>query len=86
MMIHVMMIHVMMIQWQEIIVIANAISFTGSEDQLIWQYESNGVYSSQSMYALVNIRGVRPVYLPAVWKLNIPPRYRCSFGFSLKTK
>jgi hypothetical protein len=35
------------------------------------------------MYALVNFRGVRPVYLPAVWKLKIPPRvqvFLCIFS------
>jgi hypothetical protein len=47
------------VQWQEILVIASSISFTDSEDQLIWQFESSGVYSSQSMYALVNFRGVK---------------------------
>jgi hypothetical protein len=60
--------------WQEICVIANTISLCENEDQLICQYDSNGVYSSQSMYALVNFRGVKPVHLHAVWKLKIPPR------------
>jgi hypothetical protein len=32
------------------------------------------VYSSKSLYAIVNFRGVQPVYLPAVWDLKIPPR------------
>jgi hypothetical protein len=64
----------LLVQWQEILVIASTISFTNSEDQLIWQFESNGVYSSQSMYALVNFRGVKQIFLPAVWKLKIPPR------------
>jgi hypothetical protein len=26
------------------------------------------------MYALVNFRGVKQIFLPAVWKLKIPPR------------
>jgi hypothetical protein len=60
-------------------VIANTISFTDSEDQLIWQFESSGVYSSQSMYALVNFRGVKQIFLPAVWKLKIPPRIQVFF-------
>jgi hypothetical protein len=41
---------------------------------LIWKYESNGVYSSKSLYAIINFRGVQPIYLPAVWDLKIPPR------------
>ena len=64
----------MMMQWQEILAIAGSIVFSNSKDQLIWQYESKGVYSSSSMYSLVNFRGVRQIFLPAVWKLKIPPR------------
>jgi hypothetical protein len=76
----------LLVQWQEILVIASTISFTDSEDQLIWQFESSGVYSSQSMYALVNFRGVKQIFLPVVWKLKISPRIQVFYGFSLKTK
>jgi hypothetical protein len=44
----------MMVQWQEHLVIANTIIFSDDEDQLIWRYETNGVYSSSTMYNLVN--------------------------------
>jgi hypothetical protein len=64
----------MMTNWLELIEIAKTISFTDENDQLIWQYETNGIYSSSSMYALVNFRGIQPIYLPSVWKLKIPPR------------
>jgi hypothetical protein len=64
----------MMSQWQEVLAIAETIVFSEDEDQLIWSYETNGVYSSKSMYAIVNFRGVTPIYLPAVWDLKIPPR------------
>jgi hypothetical protein len=63
-----------MIQWQELLAIAETIDLSNEEDQLIWSYETNGVYSSKTMYALVNFRGVTPIYLPAVWDLKIPPR------------
>jgi hypothetical protein len=69
----------MMMQCQELLVIVNTISFSEDEDQLIWQYETNGVYSSSSMYSLVNLRGVQPVFLPLVWKLKIPPRIQVFF-------
>lgn len=64
----------MMVQWFDLQNIARSVVFSGEEDQLIWQYKTNGFYSSRSMYALVNFRGIRPIYLPAVWNLKIPPR------------
>jgi hypothetical protein len=64
----------MMAQWQELLAIAETIVFNTDEDQLIWAYETDGVYSSKSMCALVNFRGLTPIFLPAVWDLKIPPR------------
>jgi hypothetical protein len=54
--------------------IAKGITFSNSLDRLIWKYESNGVYSSKFLYAIVNFRGIQPVYLPVVWDLKISPR------------
>jgi hypothetical protein len=76
----------MMVQCQELLVIINTISFSEDEDQLIWQYETNGVYSSSSMYSLVNLRGVHPVFLPPVWELKIPPRIQVFLDFFLRIK
>jgi hypothetical protein len=28
----------------------------------------------QSLYAIINYRGVSPVYVPAVWKILVPPK------------
>ena len=64
----------MMAKWGEIRGIAESIHFTEEDDQMIWKYESNGIYSSKSMYAIVNFRGVKPVFLPSLWDLKIPPR------------
>jgi hypothetical protein len=64
----------MMVSWLELIEIAKTISYSKENDQLIWKYETNGIYSSSSMYAIVNFRGIQPIYLPSVWKLKIPPR------------
>ena len=64
-------------QWLEILEITKTISFSAEKDQLIWMYESNGLYSSKSLYSIVNFRGIRPIYLPAVWSLKIPPRIQC---------
>jgi hypothetical protein len=42
-------------------------------DALMWCYNSAGVYSSQSIYDIINYHGVTPVYVPAVWKtINLP--------------
>uniref|UniRef100_A0ACD5W9V5 Uncharacterized protein n=1 Tax=Avena sativa TaxID=4498 RepID=A0ACD5W9V5_AVESA len=63
-----------MVRWFELQNIARTVVYSDSEDQLIWQYETNGVYSSKSMYALLNFRGVTPIYMPAIWGLKVPPR------------
>lgn len=60
--------------WPELTEIAKGISFTDSTDSLLWQYENSGQYSSISLYAIINFRGVVPFYISAVWKLLIPPR------------
>ena len=50
------------------------IILSNEEDQILWSYNSTGRYSVQSLYAIINHRGVVPVFVPAVWKLNIPSR------------
>ena len=41
---------------------------------MIWQYEYKGVYSYSSHYVIVNFSGIEPEFVPAVWKLHVPPR------------
>jgi hypothetical protein len=41
---------------------------------IIWQYNSSGKYSVQSLYAVVNDRGIKQVFTPVMWKVNVPPR------------
>ena len=41
---------------------------------MIWQYNSNGIYSTQSLYKIINFRGVQPVFVSAVWGIKVPPR------------
>jgi hypothetical protein len=43
-------------------------------DALIWSCESKGVYSSHSFYAIINYRGVKPIYIPAIWNIVVPPK------------
>jgi hypothetical protein len=64
----------MMVSWLEIIETAKTISYSDENDQLIWRYEINGIYSSSSMYVIVNFRGIQPICLPYVWNLKFPPR------------
>jgi hypothetical protein len=60
--------------WDEVVSLASSITLTEEEDEPIWQFNSTGVYSSQSLYVVINFRGVQPVYVPAVWKIIVPPR------------
>src|SRR4051794_41111561 len=61
-------------QWYELEAIANSIIFTNTSDALIWQFEEKGVYTTSSLYAIINNGGVTPIYIPSVWQLHIPPR------------
>ena len=60
--------------WWEVFSIAESIVFTDESDTLVWSFNSNDIYSVQSLYAVVNFRGVKPVYPSAIWGLYIPPR------------
>jgi hypothetical protein len=61
-------------QWYELEQIASSINFTDEPDSVIWQLNSAGHYLVQSLYAVVNDRGVRQVFTPVVWKIKVPPR------------
>jgi hypothetical protein len=54
--------------------IAGGIELSNDPDSLIWQLENKGVYSSSSLYHMINFRGVQPLFIPAVWKLSVPPK------------
>lgn len=59
---------------------------TDEDDNLVWMYNSSGRYSSQSLYKIVNFRGVQQIITPAVWKLNIPSRVQIFFWLVSKNK
>jgi hypothetical protein len=40
--------------WDEVVSIASALELTGEEDEPIWPFHSSGVYSSQSLYVVIN--------------------------------
>jgi hypothetical protein len=67
----------MMQTWYELGVVLDEVVLNDADDALSWGYNSSGIYSSQSLYTIVNYRGVTPVYIPAVWNINVPLRYNC---------
>lgn len=60
--------------WLEVCNIVESISFSGDEDAMIWKFNTSGIYSVQSLYAIVNFGGISLMHIPAVWKISIPPR------------
>ena len=64
----------MITRWFELIGIVEGVCLSEEGDSLVWQYESNGIYSTQSLYAVINFRGVQPVFVPAVWNIKVPPK------------
>jgi hypothetical protein len=59
--------------WEELVGIVSTVVLTDEEDAPAWQFHSSGIYSSQFLHAVVNFRGVKPIYLPALWKLVVSP-------------
>jgi hypothetical protein len=64
----------MMQTWYELGAVLDEVVLNDADDALIWGYNSSGIYSSQSLYTIINYRGVTPVYTPAVWNINVPPK------------
>jgi hypothetical protein len=61
-------------QWYELIQIVSGVRFSDEDDAVRWQFESSGKYSVQSLYAVINNRGVKQVFTPVMWKIPVPPR------------
>jgi hypothetical protein len=65
----------LMLQWGDFLRIAESIILReDEEDAIIWQFESSGRFSVQSLRAIVNNRGIRQILTPVVWKIIVPPR------------
>ena len=62
------------------------ITFTAEPDALIWQLDNKGKYSSSPLYHIINFRGVQPVFIPAVWKLRVPPKIHVFLWLLSKNK
>jgi hypothetical protein len=63
-----------MAQWLEVLQIAKSLIFSDAEYAIIWQYNSSGKYVVQTLYAIVNERGVRQNFALVMWRIPIPPR------------
>jgi hypothetical protein len=74
-------------QWWEVVQLASTINFSEEEDSLVvWLFTSNGIYSSQSLYKVVNFRGIKPIFVSVIWSLKIPPRVQCFLWLLSKNK
>jgi hypothetical protein len=72
--------------WEGVTQLASTIVFNEGQDEMIWTFSSNGVYSSQSLYKIVNFRGIMPIHTPAAWSLKIPPRIHFFFWLLTQNK
>jgi hypothetical protein len=59
--------------WEEVVSLTSTIVLSEDDDEMIWQFQSLRIYSSQSLYSVINFRGVTPVYVLG-WKLIVPLR------------
>jgi hypothetical protein len=64
----------MMELWDEVCQIASTIIYKNEEDSMVWQFSSSGQFSVQSLYKIVNFRGIQQVFVPSIWDIKIPPR------------
>jgi hypothetical protein len=76
----------LLLMWEEVVNIASTLTLSSVEDELIWCFHSSSVYSSQSLYKMINFRGVTLVYISAVWKLFVPRRVQFFLWLLSKNK
>jgi hypothetical protein len=69
--------------WYELVEIARGIQFTDEEDVMIWQFDSSGVFSVQSLYAVINDRGWNKCLLQTCGKYLFPRGFISLYGFLL---
>jgi hypothetical protein len=66
--------HAWRYSWYDLKSIAEFLCLNNKEDFIIWKFESKGVYSVSSLYAVVNFRGVILVHISVVWRIKVQPR------------
>lgn len=65
----------MMDRWYELVGIVTEITYDNGGDALVRQYESKGTYTSRSLYAVINFRGVNLVFITAFGRLKFLQEY-----------
>jgi hypothetical protein len=66
----------MMQSWGELVSVVEQVNLKDGPDSLVWVWDRSGVYSSHLFYAIINYRGIKPVYIPAIWKVGVPPKFQ----------
>ena len=64
----------LLLRWFDLVSIVETIQLNGEEDNILWKFESKGVFSVRSMYAVINFRGITPTHVHALWKIKVPPK------------
>ena len=52
--------------WLEVVELMSTIQLIDEEDEMVWQFSTSGIYSSQSLYKVINFRGIKPVHVSTV--------------------
>jgi putative lipoic acid-binding regulatory protein len=60
--------------WLELVELVSTVQLSEEEDEMVWKFSSKGTYSSQSLYKIINFRGIKQVHISPVWGIKIPPR------------
>jgi hypothetical protein len=60
--------------WLELVELVSTIQLSGEEDEMVCKFSSKGTYSSQSLYKVINFRGIKQVHVSPVWGIKVPPR------------
>jgi hypothetical protein len=54
--------------------IDSSIQFSDEDDAIAWQYQSSGKYYVQTLYFIINNRGVKQAFTPVMWKIPVPSK------------
>jgi hypothetical protein len=71
--------------WEEIVSIASMINYTGEEDEMIWQFQSSGLYSSHTLYRVINFRWILLYLFPQCGSCPSLSGFSFFFGCCQKT-